>query len=77
MLVNVVVSHIPAAIIFRGYSPGVVTAVLINLPVLTFLSVRALKEGCVSGRKAVAFACGVPLGIVAALPARTDGVRVE
>ena len=69
MLVNVVVPHIPAAIIFRGYAPGVVTAVLINLPVLTFLSVRAIKDGYVSGRKAVAFGCGVPLGIVAALPA--------
>ena len=66
MLVNVVVPHIPAAIIFRGYAPGVVTAVLINLPVLTFLSVRAIKDGYVSGRKAVAFAVGVPLGIVAA-----------
>ena len=69
MLVNVVVPHIPAAIIFRGYAPGVVTAVVINLPVMTFLSVRAIKDGYVSGRKAVAFAVGVPLGIVAALPA--------
>jgi hypothetical protein len=69
MLVNVVVPHIPAAIIFRGYAPGVVTAVVINLPVLTFLSVRAIKDGYVPGRKAVAFAVGVPLGIVAALPA--------
>ena len=65
MLVNVVVPHIPAAIIFRGYAPGVVTAVVINLPVLTFLSVRAIKDGYVPGRKAVAFAVGVPLGIVA------------
>ena len=38
---------------------------LINLPVLTFLSVRAIKDGYVTGRKAVAFAVGVPLGIVA------------
>jgi len=68
VLVNVVVPHIPAAIIFRGYAPGVVTAVLINLPVLTFLSVRAIKDGYVSGRKAVAFACVVPLGIVALSP---------
>jgi ABC-type uncharacterized transport system permease subunit len=69
MLVNVVVPHIPAAVIFRGYAPGVVTAVLLNLPVLTLLSVRAIKDGYVTGRKAVAFAVGVPFGIVAALPA--------
>lgn len=69
MLVNVFVPHLPAAIMFRGYAPGVVTAVLFNLPVMTFLSVRAIKERYVSGRKAVAFAIGVPLGVVASVPA--------
>jgi hypothetical protein len=69
MLVNVVVPHIPAAIIFRGYAPEVVTAVLFNVPVMTLLSVWAIKDGYVSGRKAVAFGVGVPLGIVGLLPA--------
>ena len=32
MLVNVVVPHVPAAIALGGYSPGVLTAVLVNLP---------------------------------------------
>jgi len=61
MFANVIVPHVPAAIRFRGYAPGVVTAVLVNLPVMTLLSVRAVRERWVSGRKAVAFGVGVPL----------------
>lgn len=33
MLVNVVVPHVPAALFAGGYAPGVVTAVLVSLPV--------------------------------------------
>lgn len=33
MLLNVALPHIPAAILFGGYAPGVITAVLVNLPV--------------------------------------------
>jgi len=61
MLINVFVPHLPAAILFRGYAPGVVTAVLINLPVMTVLAVRALRERWVDGRRAVAFGVGVPV----------------
>lgn len=63
MLANVVVPHVPAAIVFRGYVPGVATAVLINLPLMSFLVVRAVSDGWVSGWKAVAVGTGVPLGI--------------
>ena len=68
VLVNVLVPHVPAAIIFGGYAPGVVTAVVVNLPVLTLLSTLAIRERYVSGRKAVVFGVAVPLGIVAVLP---------
>lgn len=33
LLVNVLLPHLPAAWAFGGYAPGVVTAVLVNLPV--------------------------------------------
>jgi hypothetical protein len=33
MLVNVVVPHVPLALLSGGYAPGVVTALLLNLPV--------------------------------------------
>ena len=68
MLANVFIPHIPASFEFRSYTPGVVTAVLINLPVMSFLSIRAIREGWVSGRKAVVFAVAVPLAIAAMIP---------
>jgi hypothetical protein len=68
MLANVFIPHIPASLVFRSYTPGVVTAVLVNLPVMGFLSIRAVREGWVSGRKAVAFGVAVPLAIAAMIP---------
>jgi len=61
VLVNVVVPHVPVAIVFRGYAPGVVTAVLINLPLMSWLAWRAIKEKWVSGWKAVGYGLGVPV----------------
>ena len=43
-LVNVFVPHVPAAMIFRGYAPGMVTAVVVNLPVLTLLFILAIRQ---------------------------------
>ena len=45
MLANVFMPHIPASFVFHSYAPGAVTAVLINLPVMGFLSIRAVREG--------------------------------
>ena len=39
-LANVIVPHVPAAILLGGYAPGVITAVAINLP----LSLWILKH---------------------------------
>ncbi len=55
MLANVLVPHIAATVAMRRYMPGVVTGVLVNLPVLSLLVVLALREGYVSGWKAAAF----------------------
>jgi len=67
-LANVLVPHIPAAFVFRGYVPGLVTAVLLNLPVMWLLATLAVREGWVSGGKAVLYGVGVPLGTVALIP---------
>jgi len=61
MLVNVFVPHVPAAILFRGYAPGVGTAVFINLPLASWLALRAVRERWAAGWKAVAFGAGVPV----------------
>jgi len=60
MWVNVMVPHVPATVIFHSYTPGVVTAVLINLPVMSYLAVRAMAEDWVSGWKAATSAIAVP-----------------
>lgn len=70
MLANVFIPHIPASIVFRSYTPGVVTAVAINLPVMSVLAIHAVRERWVYGRKAVMFGVGVALvlaGLIAGL----------
>jgi hypothetical protein len=67
MLVNVFVPHIPATLVFGEYTPGVVTAVLINLPVMSILLCQAVSEQWVSGTKAIAYALLVPLSIGVAI----------
>ena len=63
MLINVVVPHIPATLFFGEYTPGVVTAALINLPVMTILLCKAVSDRWVSGTKAIRYALLVPLAI--------------
>jgi len=67
MLVSVFVPHVPSVLVFRRYVPGVVTAVVLNLPVLTVLATKAVREGYVSGRKALAFGIGVPVELGAVI----------
>jgi hypothetical protein len=63
MLGNVFVPHVPASFIFRSYTPGVITAVALNLPVMSYLAVRAVRDGWVVGWKAGAFAIAVPVSL--------------
>jgi hypothetical protein len=72
-LANVFVPHVPAAIVFRGYAPGMVTAVLINLPVMSMLAIRMVRERWVSGWKAAGFGVGIPLVMGVAIVAWLGG----
>ena len=69
VLANVLIPHIALTVALRGYMPGVATAVLLNLPALSLLVVLALREGYVSGWKAVAFCVSVSGVLVASIPA--------
>ncbi len=60
MLANVVYPHVAMSIATRSYTPGIATAVALNLPVLSLLVVSAVAERQVSGWKAVAYGAGVP-----------------
>ena len=57
---NVLVPHVGLSVAFHTYMPGLATAVLLNLPVLTFLVRLALKDGYVSGWKATTYSLAVP-----------------
>lgn len=60
MLVNVA-SHAAAAVFLRGYAPGVVTALALNLPFSLYLLRRALRERWLTPRSLVS------IGVAAAL----------
>lgn len=47
MLINAV-QHIFGSIWLRNYTPGVLTSVILYLPLLSYLILRALKEGYIS-----------------------------
>jgi hypothetical protein len=73
MLANVLIPHVAGAIALRRYTPGVVTAVALNLPVLSLLVVLALREGYVSGWKAIAYSIGVTGLLILSIPAMFKG----
>jgi hypothetical protein len=50
MLINVA-AHVFMAVIIGGYAPGIVTALLMNLPFSVYLLRRALRERWVTGRE--------------------------
>jgi len=54
-LFNALVPHIAVSIAKRTLMPGVVTAAVLNLPILSYLTVLALKQGYVSAHDAVVF----------------------
>ncbi len=69
MLLNVLVPHIPAALYFRAYTPGVLTAIVILLPVMSLLLYRSVADQWVSGARAVRYAVLVPLALAALIAA--------
>jgi uncharacterized protein with HXXEE motif len=69
MIANVFLPHMAASVAMRSYTPGLVTAVLLNLPVLFLLLRQALREGYVSGWKAAIYWIGVPVCLLIAIPA--------
>ena len=61
VLLNVLWHVSTAAVVFGGYAPGLVTAVLINLPFSIYLLRRAAREGWVNRREMWALVPGALL----------------
>jgi hypothetical protein len=70
---NVLLPHIPAALLARGYSPGIATALIVNLPFTIVFIRRTLREGHLPMRS-VASAC---LAGVIAMPLAILGLVVS
>jgi hypothetical protein len=80
--VNVFLPHVPAAFFLRGYAPGLVTALAINLPLSIVLARRSVEEKRLTSREVLlCLACAavampiaivglVTMGSVVASPAR-------
>jgi hypothetical protein len=67
MLLNVIF-HVAATVGLREYAPGVVTAVLINLPVIGYLLRRMFRDKWVSWPKALLAFIVVPLALLLLIP---------
>ncbi|WNG39415.1 HXXEE domain-containing protein [Archangium violaceum] len=65
MLLNVLLPHVLATVLMHRYAPGVVTALMLNLPVNALLLRRALAEGVLT-RRAIAWGAAVVVPTVAA-----------
>jgi len=68
MLINALVPHIAVSVVRRTFMPGVITAVALNLPILSFLAVLALQQGYVSNHDALVFSIAVPLFLALMIP---------
>ncbi|MCE9598010.1 MAG: HXXEE domain-containing protein [Spirochaetia bacterium] len=63
LLLNVLFPHLLATILLRQYAPGVVTGLLLNLPLTLFILIRGIRLGWISVRGAVlASLCGGVVG---------------
>lgn len=63
LLLNVFIPHVPAAVALGGYTPGVATAVLVNLPCSIYFLRRSLREGHID-RQGLAVTAAIALGIL-------------
>jgi hypothetical protein len=66
---NVLVPHVPAAIMLGGYAPGLATAVLFNLPFSVYFFRRCLRESHITRR-------GLFVMLLVALPLLLLSVRL-
>lgn len=67
MLLNVIF-HVAATVALREYAPGVVTAVFVNLPVMSYLLLRMFRERWVTWPKAIVALVLVPVTLVLLIP---------
>ncbi len=68
VLLNVVFPHVAATVALRAYTPGVATAVALNLPLTVYLLRRAVKEGHLTRAQLLKAVALVTPAVLASLP---------
>jgi hypothetical protein len=68
MLGNTFIPHVALTVATRKYMLGLASALALNLPLLSWLIWLALKEGRVSGGKAIASILCVPMLLALSIP---------
>ncbi|HEV7839207.1 MAG TPA: HXXEE domain-containing protein [Gemmatimonadaceae bacterium] len=68
LLWNVFLPHLSAMVFFRGYAPGGLTALTVNLPMCVYFFRRSVRERMLSGRQlTLALVLGLILLVIAPL----------
>jgi hypothetical protein len=69
ILFTVFVPHLAASVVLSQYAPGVISGVLLNIPVSVYLLRRGVKEGLFGAKTIVFGAIGFTVAIGLLLPA--------
>lgn len=68
-----VFTHIGQSILFKGYTPGIITALLIAFPYSTYCLYRLMQEGLIDWQM---IGISLPLGIMLIIPVMHAGHRL-
>ncbi|WP_150047795.1 HXXEE domain-containing protein [Methylomonas rhizoryzae] len=68
MVLNVLFPHVLATVALHSYAPGTATAVLLNLPLGSYLIYRSLTEGYVDQQVFAVSGPATVVGIIASIP---------
>ena len=68
MLLNAFFPHLLGTLVLRRYCPGLITALFLNVPVMSLLLLSALEEQYVSLNASIISAVAFTLAIVAIIP---------
>jgi hypothetical protein len=69
ILFNVFVPHLVATVALAHYAPGVISGILLNIPVTLYLLRRGMMEGFFSVRVVILGAIGLTIAVAPLLPA--------
>lgn len=76
MLLNVLIPHVLATVLLHQYMPGLATALLFNLPIMSSILYLAIRDGFVTWKKSLFVSLGITVVLLASLPALFTAGRI-